>query len=48
MGRYLKFWGRGENLIWGDLAFYRGPREPFRNHASQKQPPEVFYKNTCP
>ena len=23
-GRYLKFWGRGENLTWGDLAVYGG------------------------
>ena len=31
-GRYLKFWGRGENLTWGDLAFDGATWEPFKNH----------------
>ena len=33
--RYLKFWGWGENLTWGDLAFYEVLENPletmFRN-----------------
>ena len=32
MSRYLKFLGRGENLTWGDLAFYGATWEPFKNH----------------
>ena len=33
-GRNSKFWERGENIIWGDLAFYGGTWKRLRNHDS--------------